>query len=246
MRTTSSNLVLIYGDPDDREQVISIANIALGAAELQPFRVSNSFGRLLAITKFDWFGESPVAMVEELSRRRPDVMFDLRPAPLPGQRGTERLVLVGGQVASESGPITLPVDDTSILVSHPRVTLRVVLRDDGSVDFVATVKATMDGLHSIIDCRDESCEPWEYQDEINLRCAGIAALESLLTPEELQQVTRHREEYIRESSRRAARENASACLQEVLGRMAHPDVDCLLDEEDRRAIARLAAFATNL
>jgi hypothetical protein len=252
MKTTSRHLVCVYGDPDDRERVTAVAKVAFGAYSLRPVRVSNSFGRLLAIARFDWSTQSLVPWVKELSRRMPDVMFALRTEPLPEDPSwAQRLVLVGGEVVDEPEPTTTPFDDASVSVSRPEANLQVVARDDGSVDLAATVNATTDGLNSFIEHCEEYCMEHDglndqSRQEIGFRDELITTLESLLTPDELQRVERHREQCRLDYGRRVARRDASKHLQETVKRLAHPDVDCLLDEEDRRAICRLSSLTTKL
>jgi len=60
------------------------------------------------------------------------------------------------------------------------------------------------------------------------------------------QVARHREQHDQKVDKLVARTKASDSLREAAMWLADPNVACLLEEEDRRAIERLSLLATKL
>ena len=242
MSSTTCNILRIYGDSDHQDRVCKVIAALFDTPE---DRVDNS-GTLLTAVKFEWPGESLVELIKELSRRLPSLKFELRTEVHSSERvGMNRLVLVAGKVVDEPETVDQAYEDQELQLRHPEE-LKLVLLVDGSADYVATVIANMDRIYGSV--YDDIISPlhWKYRMEMNLLAAQVAALESLLTPEEMLQVARHREKHDQKVEKLVARTKASDSLREAAMWLADPNVACLLEEEDRRAIERLSLLATKL
>jgi hypothetical protein len=242
MSSTTFNVLRVYGNADHQDRVCKVIRALFEAPE----DFVDSSGTLLAAVRFVWLGESLVELVEALSRRMPSETFELRTELHSSERvEMKRLVLVAGQVVNEPETVDQAYEDQELQLRHPEE-LKLVLLNDGSVDYVATVIANMDRIYGSV--YDDIINPlhWKYRMEMNLLAAQVAALESLLTPEEMLQVARHRERHDQKADELFARTRASDSLREAAMRLADPNVACLLEDEDQQAIERLSLLATKL
>jgi len=242
MRSTTFNVLRVYGNADHQDRVCKVMSAVFEAPE----DLVDSSGTLLAAVRFVWLGESLVELVEAISRRLPSVTFDLRTEVHSSDRvGMQRLVLVAGEVVDEPEAVDQAYEDQELQLRHPEE-LKLVLLNDGSIDYVATVIVNMDRIYGSV--YDDIINPlhWKYRMEMNLLAAQVAALESLLTPEEMLQVARHKEQHRQKVKDLFARAKASDSLREAAMRLADPNVACLLEDEDQRAIERLSLLATKL
>jgi hypothetical protein len=208
MNITSKNLIGIFGSTDDRERIVDIVQSVFMASPPYSHHVTNKYGTLLAVARIQWSGASLIALVEELSRRMPGVMFDLRLEVLPGtQIATRRLVIMDGLVVDDVGPVDplpyvhdsseVPYEDGKLIVLNPQRNIELVLHDDYSVDYVGTFIATMDRLYRFVHENIESRLHGKKRRDWRMTIEVMTALDSLLTAEESSRVDQHWERHER-------------------------------------------------
>jgi hypothetical protein len=206
MDSTSYNVVGFFGNEDDRERIVDIAQSVFFASRVDSHHVINKYGTLVAVASIEGSGASLIALLEELSRRMSGVMFDLRLDVLPGTEiATRRLVIMDGLVVDDVEPldplsyvndsVEVPSKDGRLMFFNPQRNLELVLHDDYSVNYVGTVIATMDLFYSFLHEDIEFGLHWKEKWDMRSVAEMIAALESLLTAEESSRIAQHRERH---------------------------------------------------
>lgn len=250
MSSTTCNVLRIYGDAAHRDRVGKVMSAVFNVTPWAPEPTVNKAGTLLAVVEFVWLGESLVEFVADLSRRMPSVTFDFcTEVHSPERVGKQRRLLVAGQVVKDPESVYQSHDDELLLRTPERIKL--VLLNDGSVDYFRFVIASIDQIYQMV--YDEVVHSdiafahhWKEKMEMSSLAEELVVLESLLTPEEILHVVRYREQQDQKVYEFVARARASDSLRETAKRLADPNVARHLEEEDRRAIERLSLLATKL
>ena len=246
MSSTTFNVLRVYGKADHQDRVCKVIAALFEATPRAPKVLVEKPGTLLAIVRFGWLGESLVEFVVELSRRMPSVTFDLRTEVHSSDRvGMKRLLLVAGQVVDEPETIDQSYDEETLQLRYPEEPVPIRI-NDGSVDYVSIVIAKIDRVFRLTHDDIMDGLHWKQKMQRRLLVEEVTAVVSLLTPEERLQVARHTEQQIQKADEVVARIKASNSLRRTVKRLANPNVACLLDEEDRRAVEQLSLLAMRL
>ncbi len=246
MRSTTFNVLRVYGNADHQDRVCKVIAALFEATPRAPKALVDEPGTLLAIVRFGWLGESLVEFVVELSRRMPSVTFDLRTEVHSSDRvGMKRLLLVAGQVVDEPETVDQSYDEETLQLRYPEEPVPIHV-NDGSVDYVSILIAKIDRVFPWTHDDLIDSPHWKQKMQMRLLVEEVTAVVSLLTPEESLQVARHAEQQSQKVDELVARTKASDSLRRTAKRLADPNVACLLDEEDQRAIEQLSLLAMRL